>query len=176
MVGERGGARALPGGLQREGLAAWRALLTAQAAVVGRIERDLAGAGDVVPLTWYDVLLELNAAPGGRLRQRDLAREVLLTRSGISRLVDRLEGAGLLRREPNPADRRGDLVALTTAGRVALERTWPAYARGIQEHFARHLSPDEARTVATALARVRQPAPGGPDHRAASTPVPGDGQ
>ena len=125
-----------------------------------------------MPLTWYDVLLELNAAPGRRMRQRDLAREVVLTRSGISRLVDRLAGAGLLRREPNPADRRGDLVALTDAGRDALRRTWPAYARGIREHFARHLTAEEARVLATALARVR-----GASTREASagaTPAPPD--
>ena len=117
MGSARRAGRDLPGGLEEGGLAAWRALLTAHATVVDRIEHDLAGGGGLVPLTWYDVLLELNAAPGRRLRQRDLAREVVLTRSGISRLVDRLAGAGLLRREPNPADRRGDLVALTEAGR-----------------------------------------------------------
>jgi DNA-binding MarR family transcriptional regulator len=136
-------------------LAAWRAFLNAHAAVVGRIERDLAGHGDLVPLTWYDVLIELLEAEGHRLRQRDLARRVVLTRSGISRLVDRLEAAGLVRREPNPADRRGDLLALTEAGRAAVRRTWPAYARAIQDHFARHLSDDEARVIAAALDRAR---------------------
>ena len=137
-------------------LAAWRAFLNAHAAAVGRIERDLARAGgDLVPLSWYDVLIELLEAPGHRLRQRDLARAVVLTRSGISRLIDRLEAAGLVRREPNPADRRGDLVVLTPSGRAAVRRTWPAYARGIAEHFARHVQPDEARVLTTALERVR---------------------
>jgi DNA-binding MarR family transcriptional regulator len=137
-------------------LAAWRAFLGAHAAAVGRIERDLArAAGDLVPLSWYDVLIELREAPGFRLRQRDLARSVVLTRSGISRLVDRLEAAGLVRREPNPADRRGDLIVLTEAGRAALRRTWPAYARGIAEHFARHVRVDEARVLTAVLERVR---------------------
>jgi DNA-binding MarR family transcriptional regulator len=166
----RRAGRELPGGLEAGGLAAWRALLTAHATVVDRIEHDLAGGGGLVPLTWYDVLLELNAATGRRMRQRDLAREVVLTRSGISRLVDRLAGAGLLRREPNPADRRGDLVALTDAGRDALRRTWPAYARGIREHFARHLTAEEARVLATALARVRGAATG--EASAGATPAP----
>jgi DNA-binding MarR family transcriptional regulator len=167
----------LPGGLDEAGLAAWRAFLTAHAAAVGRIERDLDAAGDLLPLTWYDVLLELNAAPQRRLRQRDLARAVVLTRSGISRLVDRLAAAGLLRREPNPADRRGDLVALTEAGRAALRRTWPAYARGIQEHFARHLTTGEARLLAVALARVRAAAPAAntDDGREGEVPA-GDGK
>jgi DNA-binding MarR family transcriptional regulator len=131
-------------------------LLNAHAAAVGRIERDLARAGaDLVPLSWYDVLIELFENPDHRLRQRDLARSVVLTRSGISRLIARLEAAGLVRREPNPTDRRGDLVVLTDAGHAALRRTWPAYAHGIAEHFARHLRPDEAPVLTAALERVR---------------------
>ena len=135
-------------------LAAWRAFLKAHAAVIDRVERDLARGEELLPLTWYDVLLELAAAEGGRLRQRDLARVVVLTRSGISRLVDRLEAAGLLCRQPNPDDRRGDFLLLTDRGRAALRRTWPAYARGIQAHFARLLSDEEARTLAVTLERV----------------------
>jgi DNA-binding MarR family transcriptional regulator len=147
--------RQLPGALQPRGLAAWRALLTCHAVVIDRIEHDLATAGDLLPLTWYDVILELNAAPNGRLRQRDLARKVVLTRSGMSRLIDRLEAAELVSSTPNPNDRRGDLVTLTEAGRAALRATWPAYARGIQEHFARHLTADEAQVLSLALERIR---------------------
>jgi DNA-binding MarR family transcriptional regulator len=139
-------------------LAAWRAFLNAHAAAVSRIERDLAQAGgDLAPLSWYDVLIELLEAPGRRLRQRDLAHKVVLTRSGISRLVDRLEGAGLVSREANPDDRRGDQVVLTDAGRAAVRRTWPAYRRGIAEHFARWVTPDEAAVVTAALERVSKP-------------------
>jgi DNA-binding MarR family transcriptional regulator len=141
-------------------LAAWRALLTAHAAVVACIDRELALAdGNLVPLTWYDVLIELFEAPDQRLRQRDLARSVVLTRSGISRLIDRMATAGLVRREPNPDDRRGDLVALTDFGRGALRRTWPYYARGIASHFAQHLSADEAQVITAALERVRAASP-----------------
>jgi DNA-binding MarR family transcriptional regulator len=136
-------------------LAAWRGLLKAHAAALGRIERDLARAGDaVVPLTWYDVLIELHEAAEHGLRQRDLARLVVLTRSGISRLVDRLETAGLVRRVPTAEDRRGDLIVLTDAGRHALRRTWPIYARGIAEYFAVHVRQDEAQVLASALDRV----------------------
>ena len=141
-------------------LAAWRAFLTAHAAAVGRIERDLARAGrDLVPLNWYDVLIELLEAPDHRLRQRDLASSVVLTRSGISRLIDRLEAAGLVRRESNPADRRGDLIVLTELGRGAVRRTWPVYARSIAEHFARYVRPDEAEVLTAALERVRAAEP-----------------
>ena len=139
-------------------LDAWRAFLTAHAAVVGRIEDDIDAhpkRDDLLPLVWYDVLLELVEAPGHALRQRDVALRVVLTRSGVSRLVARLEVAGLLARRPNPADRRGDLVVLTEAGRAAVRRTWPVYARAIADRFARFLSEDEARMLASVLERIR---------------------
>jgi DNA-binding MarR family transcriptional regulator len=149
-------ARPLPAGLDETRLAAWRGLLNAHAAVVAAIERDLAAAeGAYLPLTWYDVLLALVESPEHRLRLHELARRVVLSRSGLTRLVDRLEVAGLLRREPDSTDRRGAFAVLTEAGRDALRRTWPAYAAGIMEHFARHLSEAEARVIATALERVR---------------------
>ena len=135
-------------------LAAWRALLNAHAAAVGAIERDLAAAGRL-PLTWYDVLVALSEAPEERLRLHELAERVVLSRSGLTRLVDRLEGVELLRREACPTDRRGAYAVLTPDGKAALRRTWPDYARGIVEHFARHLDQDEAAAVAAALERVR---------------------
>lgn len=143
-----------PGGPSPDGFLAWRAFLRAHAAAVGRIERALAASEPELPLTWYDVLAALVGAPGRRLRLRELAHEVLLSRSGLTRLVDRLEAAGLLRREPDPTDRRGAFAVLTDDGYEALRRTWPLYARGIQEQFARHLEGDEARILARALQRV----------------------
>src|SRR3712207_2736179 len=98
-----------PGGPSPGGFLAWRAFLRAHAAAVGRIERDLAADEPDLPLTWYDVLVALVGAPDHRLRLRDLADQALLSRSGLTRLVDRLERAGLLRREPDPSDRRGAL-------------------------------------------------------------------
>src|SRR5690242_5798717 len=128
-----------PGGPSQAGLSAWRALLRTQATTVGRIERDLARSSENLPLVWYDVLLALVDAPERRLRLHELAQAVVLSRSGLTRLVDRLEAAGLLRREPDPTDRRGAFAVLTDEGYAALRQTWPAYARGIQEHFARYL-------------------------------------
>ena len=84
----------------------------------------------------------------------ELAAAIVLSRSGLTRLVDRLERAGLLCRQPDPSDRRGAFAVLTDEGLAALRRTWPVYARGIAEHFARHLSDEEARTIAEALERV----------------------
>jgi DNA-binding MarR family transcriptional regulator len=134
-------------------LAAWRALLTAHAAVIDRIERELAAA-DVVPLGWYDVLLALAEAPEHRLRLHELARAVVLSRSGLTRLVDRIEAAGLLRRERATADRRGAFAVLTDAGLAALRAAWPVYAQGITRHFARYLGAGEAHTLTTLFARI----------------------
>jgi DNA-binding MarR family transcriptional regulator len=141
-------------GLDGKREAAWRALITAHARVVERIERALAEAG-LPPSGWYDVLLELSAAPDRRLRMHELARAVVLSRSGLTRLVDRLEKAGLLVREPTPEDGRGYFAVLTDEGREMLRRMWPVYAAGIAEHFGRHLTDEEARVLAQALSRVR---------------------
>jgi len=134
-------------------VAAWRALLLAQSTALKAIEADLAAAG-LVPLTWYDVLLELNAAPGRRLRMQRLADRVVLSRTRVSRLVDELGGAGLVERLPDPDDGRACFARITPAGRAALRRAAPAYLRGIAEHFTRHLDEREKQTLVTALTRV----------------------
>ena len=84
------------------------------------------------------------ARPGRRLRVNELAREVVLSPTAMSRFVDRAEAAGVVRREPDPADRRALQVALTDEGVALLREMWPVYERGIEEHFAAHLggSPD----------------------------------
>lgn len=134
--------------------AAWRALIGAHARAVERIERRLLEAG-LPPLGWYDVLLELSAAPDGRLRMHELAEAVVLSRSGLTRMVDRLEKADLIGREPDPTDKRGSFAAITDEGRGMLRRMWPVYAQGIAEHFGEHVSDGEARVIAEALSRVR---------------------
>ncbi len=141
-------------GILDEGrIEAWRGLITANARVIEKIERALSEAG-LPPLGWYDVLLELSGASDGRLRMHELARAVVLSRSGLTRLVDRLERAGLLGRAPDPVDRRGSYAAITDEGRALLRRMWPVYAAGIAEHFGGYLTDDEARVVAAALGRV----------------------
>lgn len=134
-------------------LAAWRALLSAHAAVVRKIERDLA-ANWLIPLTWYDVLFTLSGARNHKLRLSELAEQVFLSRSGLTRLVNRLEAAGLLRREACATDRRGAYAVLTSEGHEALRKTWPTYARGIASHFAHHVTEEEARTIRSVLERV----------------------
>jgi DNA-binding MarR family transcriptional regulator len=134
-------------------VAAWRALLLAHNAALRAIEADLDEAGQI-PLHWYDVLLELNAAPERRLRIQELAGRVVLTRTRVSRLVDRLADAGLVERRPDPADGRACFALLTPAGRDALGRAAPVYLAGIQRHFTRHLTNGQARAIADGLGQV----------------------
>jgi DNA-binding MarR family transcriptional regulator len=140
-------------GLEQRRNVCWRNFLTARAAAVDRIEDDLAAA-EVLPLSWYDVLLALYEAPDHRLRMHELARAILVTRGGLTRLVARIEAAGLLRREPDPADKRGLYASLTSEGLQALRTTWPSYARAIAEHFGRHLTDEEVEVLDRALCRV----------------------
>lgn len=132
---------------------AWRALLLAQNAVLRAIDEDLAAAG-AVSLQVYDVLLELDAAPGRRLRLKDLAGRTVLTRSRISKLVDELADAELVERCADPNDRRSSVVAVTAAGQRALRKGSPVYLAGIARHFTAHLDASEAAVITSALQRV----------------------
>ena len=134
-------------------VAAWRALLLAQNAVLRAIDEEMDAAG-AVPLHVYDVLLELNAAPDRRLRMKELAARTVLTRSRVSKLVDELASERLVERRDDPTDRRGSFVAITAAGRRALRHGAPIYLDGIARHFTDYLSPEEAVAVTTALQRV----------------------
>src|SRR5690349_8022352 len=133
---------------------AWAVLLTAHAALVERIEAALSAAG-LPALDWYDVLWELEKA-GGRLRMHELARRVVLSRSNLTRLADRLEHAGLIAREECTEDRRGYDLVLTRAGRAMRRKMWPVYEAQIEHVFARHVSASEARTIGEALTRAVQ--------------------
>lgn len=143
---------------------AWRDLLHVHARLVRAIDDELAAAG-LLSMEIYDVLLSLKRAPGRRLRLSELAERVVLSRSGLTRLVDRVEAAGLLRREPSPEDRRGSYAVLTPAGDAAMKRTWAKYEGMILHHFGRHLSGDEAAMLHRIFARML------PADDAASDPV-----
>lgn len=134
-------------------IAAWRGVLLAQHRVVNAIERDLEAAG-LIPLSWYDVLLELNAADDRCLRMQDLGNRVVLSRSRVSRLVDEIERAKLVERRPDPSDGRATLACLTPAGRRAFRKAAGVYLDAVERHFTADLDDDERRTIAAALARV----------------------
>ncbi len=136
-----------------EDVAAWRALLLAQNAVLRAIDEDLA-AGGGVPIHVYDVLLELNAAPHRRLRMKDLAARTVLTRSRISKLVDELTADRLVERHADATDKRGSFVVISPTGRAALKRSAPIYLDSINRHFMSHLLAGEAERLTAALQRV----------------------
>ena len=121
-----------------EQLAIWRSFLNAHARVTRAIGRDLAEAG-LPDLAWYDLLWTLYRQPGRSLRVKELADEVVLSPTAMSRFVDRVEAAGCVRRQPDPDDRRALQVTLTDEGVALLRKMWPVYARGIEEHFAAHV-------------------------------------
>jgi DNA-binding MarR family transcriptional regulator len=121
-----------------EALGAWRAFINAHARITRQVNRDLAAA-DLPDIGWYDVLWPLHRAPGRRLRMGELADQAVLSRTGLVRLVDRLERAGMVRREAVEGDRRGSAVAITEPGSDLLKRMWPVYRAAIEEHFGAHL-------------------------------------
>jgi DNA-binding MarR family transcriptional regulator len=134
-------------------LSAWQAVLTAHASVVARVEEALQDAG-LPPLSWYDVLWAVRRAPGRRVRMAELAGRLTLSRGGLTKLADRLEAAGLLRRQPAEDDGRGLYAVLTDAGEDMLRRMWPVYARVLRETFVEPISEQEAATIATGLQRA----------------------
>ncbi|MBV8296185.1 MAG: MarR family transcriptional regulator [Acidimicrobiia bacterium] len=134
-------------------LAAWRALLASHAALVGVLGEELQEEKGL-PLPWYEVLLWLGQAPEGRMRMGELADSLLLTPSGVTRLVDRMEAEGLVQRVQCPSDRRGWNAVITAAGRARLRAAAPVHLRGVERHFGRHISDDEADMIADILGRV----------------------
>ncbi len=143
---------------QDEAILAWSALLRGHAAALGAIEADLR-ARTGMALGSYDVLLELNAAEGRRLRMQDLGEAAVLSRTRVSRLVDELAARGLARREPNPGDGRSSYAVITVEGRRALRAAAPAYLDAIRRHFAGPLDPDQLRAVRSAMEAVLAASP-----------------
>jgi DNA-binding MarR family transcriptional regulator len=123
-------------------LCAWRSFLRAHARIVRALGRELEAEARMA-LTDYDVLAQLSVAPDRRLRMSELADALLLSRSGATRLVDRLVAAGLVERVSCDDDRRGQWAALTDAGRERLRTATPAHLRGVAAHFLDRLSRDD---------------------------------
>lgn len=134
-------------------LKAWVRLVRAQQALLERVEADLKAA-ELPPLGWYDVLLELNREENGQLRQYEISDKVLLSKYNCSRLLDRLEKEGLVKRSSCKEDRRGANVAITKEGKALLKKMWPVYERAIGEYFARYLSEAEVAQVAELMERL----------------------
>lgn len=134
-------------------LDAWRKYYTSFWRVFAAIEADLSAAG-LPSLSWYDVLYELYLAPGRHLRMCELARSALLSRSGLTRLVDRLEKEKLIERKSCPSDGRVSHAVLTDKGVETLRKIWPVYRAGIAKYFASTLTAEEARDIERTLAKI----------------------
>ena len=132
--------------LDEEELAAWRGMLRAHAGLVRELDSELAREHDM-PLSSYEVLLYLNDADEGRMRMSDLADSVLLSRSGLTRLVDRLERQGLLRRERCESDARGLFAEITPEGRQVFAAARRTHLDGVRRVFLSRFSRDELRTL-----------------------------
>jgi DNA-binding MarR family transcriptional regulator len=131
-------------------VAAWRGLLVAHSRLVPAVEADLRASGQI-PLSWYDVLLELNGAPGRRLRMSELGQRVVLSRTRVSRVVDELAAAGLAGRQPDETDGRSSFAVLTPRGKDALRRAWPVYREAIRRHLGARLTTEQCRELAALL-------------------------
>jgi len=133
---------------------AWGALTRTHAAVAGRLQEALAGA-DFPPLPWYEVLATLAEAPEERLKMGDLAEALVITRGGLTKLVDRLVKAGLLERTFCETDRRVSYATLLPAGRSLLEEMRPVVIAELKVAFAAKLTAAEADALRETLERVR---------------------
>jgi DNA-binding MarR family transcriptional regulator len=132
---------------------AWARLLRAQTHLLNAVERELKQAG-LPPLGWYDVLLELSRPGVEGLRPVELEKLLLLAQYNLSRLLDRLEKAGLIERRAVEDDGRGQRVVVTAAGRDLRERMWPLYRDAVRRHFAAKLSDQEIGALARTLGKI----------------------
>jgi len=122
---------------------AWARLMRAPQLALGSVERELKAAG-LPPLVWYDVLLEIERAGEAGLRPFELERAMLLAQYNLSRLIDRIEGAGYVERRDCKDDGRGQLIAITDRGKAIRRKMWPVYARAIEAAVGRNLSAKQA--------------------------------
>ena len=136
-----------------EELAAWRVFLETAYALIDILDAELQAERDLT-LRWFDVLVQLDEAEDG-LRMNELAGRILFSKSGLTRVIDRMEETGLVRRERPADDRRVVDVLITPAGLETLQAARTVHRRGVQEHFMRHLDGRELAALAHALENVR---------------------
>lgn len=139
--------------LEPDALAAWRGFLRAHSSLTKQLDAELVAAHGI-SLSSYEVLLFLADAPGGQRRMSDLAESVLLSRSGLTRLVDRLERDGLVRREPCPSDLRGFNALITAEGRKLFAAARRTHLTGVRRRFLDHFTHDDLRTLAGFWERI----------------------
>ena len=135
-------------------LAGWRVFLETAYALIDILDAELQAACGI-SLRWYDALVHLEEAEEDGLRMNELAGRILFSKSGLTRVIDRMEGTGLVRRERPPDDRRVVKVFIEPGGLEALHAARAVHRRGIQEHFVQHLDEPQLTGLAHALENVR---------------------
>jgi DNA-binding MarR family transcriptional regulator len=140
-----------------EARAAFPVFLKSCALMVDRLDRELQERVGI-QLTWYEVLAQLSSSTTRRMPMKQLAESVSLSKSGITRLVDRMERSGLVERHSCSDDGRVCFAGLTRRGLSVLQVARPVAAEGVEEYFARHITAEEAQVMATALKRVLEAA------------------
>lgn len=134
---------------------AWAALLRAHKSLTELVQRELAAA-DLPPLEWYDVLLELKTSPGRQLRLNELGERIVLSKSNLTRICDRLEARRLILREPCKDDGRGVLATITNDGEKLRRTMWPVYRAAIERHFGARLSNNQLQQLSDILVALRK--------------------
>jgi DNA-binding MarR family transcriptional regulator len=138
--------------LDEEEMRAWMAFLHASTRLMERLDAELQGHG--LSLADYEILVHLSDEPSGELRMTELAARTLVSRSGLTRRLDRLVESGLVARRSCPTDRRGVLAVLTPAGRTRLEAAAPTHVQGVRRHFLNQLHGQDLGSLATCLNAV----------------------
>ena len=136
----------------REQLVTWRVFLTCAFALIDILDAELRAERNLT-LRWYDVLVQLEEAEHP-VRMNELASRILASKSGLTRVIDRMEEAGLVQRQRPAGDRRVIEVVMTPEGSAALQAARAVHRRGIYEHFAQHLKESDLTALSRALAKV----------------------
>jgi DNA-binding MarR family transcriptional regulator len=139
--------------LNKRELAAWRGMLEVHSTLITRLDSELEREHGL-PLSSYEVLLHLANSDEGSLRMGELADRLFLSRSGLTRLIDRLVKAELVEREVCESDRRGYFARLTETGRERFDEARPTHLRGVREHFLAKLDAGDLEALAQAWEKV----------------------
>ena len=135
-----------------ERLRSWRLFFESALALQDVLDTELEHAVGI-PQRWYDVLVHLEESPDG-IRMNELAERILYSKSGFTRVVDRMEEAGLVRRVRPEHDRRSILVVLTDKGTETMEEARRHHRDGIERHFSRHLTDHEIKALTRTLEKI----------------------
>ena len=141
--------------MDRRTIESWARLVRVSQDLLSKVESALRAAGHP-PLSWYDVLLEVNRADPSPVRAGLLQERLLLRQYNLSRILDRIEKAGLIASQPAADDRRARDLTITDAGRACLKDMWPIYRGAIDRHFASALTQAEARQLGDLLMKLQR--------------------